>query len=185
MKNVPNILTVARLILLPFIIALFFLEDKMGVHAMWSALFLYVIAAITDFLDGWVARKYNIISPFGTFMDPISDKIFVATLLIVFVAFGRLDGIWIIPVVAILGREFLVSGLREYLGPHNVKMPVSQLAKWKTAIQMLSLGFLIIGPYIPYGLDIGQSTLIIAAIITVVTGAQYLKVGLEHMRKMA
>ncbi len=185
MTNVPNILTIARLILLPFIIVLLYLEREVGVTAIWSALFLYIIAAITDFLDGWLARKWNQISLFGTFMDPISDKIFVAVLLVVFIDLGRLTGLWVIPVVFILSRELLVSGLREYLGPHNVQMPVSKIAKWKTAAQMLSLGFLIVGPHIAHMLLAGQILLIVAAIITVITGGQYLKVGLEHMKKMA
>lgn len=182
MTNLANILTISRLILLPFIIGLFFCEEAAGASAMWPALGLYIVAALTDYFDGWVARKFNQTSAFGTFLDPISDKIFVAALLVTFVAFGRLDGVWIVPVVVILSREFLVSGLREYLGPKNIQLPVTTLAKWKTAAQMLSLGFLIIGPYLAYGLLAGQLLLLVAAVITVLTGATYLKAGLADMK---
>jgi cardiolipin synthase (CMP-forming) len=182
MTNLPNILTVSRIFILPVIIALFFLENDLGEAAMWSALALYAIAALTDFFDGWLARKWKITSSFGTFMDPVSDKIFVAALLVTFIAFGRLPDLWIIPVLAILIREFMVSGLREFLGPKNVQMPVTKLAKWKTATQMFSLGFLIIGPYVPYTLEAGQFLLIAAAIIAVITGGQYLKAGMPYLK---
>lgn len=182
MPNLANILTISRLILLPFIIALFFFERWAGATAMWPALGLYIVAALSDYFDGWVARQYNQTSAFGTFLDPISDKIFVAALLVTFVAFQRLDSIWIVPVIVILSREFLVSGLREYLGPKNIQLPVTNLAKWKTAAQMLSLGFLIIGPYVPYALMTGQFLLLAAAILTVITGAAYLKAGMQHMK---
>src|SRR5690606_39865719 len=110
--------SMARILLLPFIMACFFLEAHFGPVMVWSCFALYVLAALTDFFDGWAARKFNQISAFGTFLDPISDKIFVATLLILLVSFGRLEGFWLIPVIVIMGREFLISGLREFLGPH-------------------------------------------------------------------
>ena len=145
--NLANILTISRLILLPVLIILFFLEAQWGALAAWLALLVYIIAAITDFYDGYVARKLDQITPFGTFLDPISDKIFVSTMLILLVAFDRITGLWLFLPIAIFAREFLISGLREFLGPKDVKVPVTFLAKWKTATQMLSLGFLIIGPY--------------------------------------
>ena len=184
MINLPTILTLARILLLPVFIWLFFMERQWGAQTAYLLLQLYVLAAVTDFLDGYIARKYNKVTPLGTFLDPISDKIFVATLLILMLASGRLEGLWIIPVIIILAREFMVSGLREYLGPLNVKLPVSKLAKWKTAVQMIALGVLIIGPYFPYGLLGGQILLSLAALITVITGWAYLKTGLDHMRKM-
>ena len=185
MLNVPNSLTILRLIMLPLIIACFFYEDVMGAQIIWVALGLYTLAAITDFLDGYLARKLNQITAFGTFLDPISDKIFVTSLLITLLAFDRLPGLWILVVLVILGREFLVSGLREYLGPHKITLPVTQLAKWKTAVQMIAVGALIIGPYLPYGLEAGQWGLAIAAALTLVTGWGYLKAGLDHMSKMS
>lgn len=173
MKNLPNILTLGRIALLPVIIGLLFVDQ------MIIALGLYIIASLTDFFDGYLARKLNVVSDFGTFLDPIADKIFVAALLIAFVAFDRLEGLWIIPPIIILLREFMVSGLREYLGPKNVKLPVSMLAKWKTTLQMVALGFLFFDSGIL--LQIGQWSLALAALITVLTGWSYLKAGLKHM----
>ena len=185
MLNLPNILTITRIILLPFMFACFFLEAQFGPMAAWVCFILYVIASVTDFFDGWVARKFNQITPFGTFLDPISDKIFVGCLLVLLVGFGRLEGAWMIPALLILFREFLISGLREFLGPHDVKMPVTNLAKWKTTLQMLSLGFLVLAPALPYVLEIGRWSLLGAAALTLITGWGYMKAGLEVMKKMA
>jgi len=184
MITLPTILTLSRLALLPVIIALFFMEGTWGAQAVWLNLALYILCALTDFFDGWWARKYNQVTPLGTFLDPISDKIFVAALLVLLVAFGRLDGLWVILPVVIMAREFLVSGLREFLGPHNVKMPVTKLAKWKTAAQMLALALLVGAPLHNALLPAGHALLALAALLTVITGWAYLKVGLDHMRKM-
>lgn len=173
MKNLPNLLTLGRIFLLPVIIGLLFVDQII------IALGLYIIASFTDFFDGYLARKLNLVSDFGTFLDPIADKIFIAALLIAFVAFDRLEGLWIIPPIIILIREFMVSGLREYLGPKNVKLPVSTLSKWKTTLQMIALGFLFFNDGVL--LQIGQWGLAIAALITVITGWSYLKAGLNHM----
>ncbi len=182
-NNIANILTVSRLLLLPFIIALFFAENTWGGFAVWLCLLLYIIGSVTDFFDGYVARKLNQISGFGTFLDPISDKIYVSTLLILLVSFDKIEGVWIILVVLIFMREFLISGLREFLGPKNVKMPVSLLAKWKTTVQMLSLGFLIIGnDYAPYTTELGLWLLLLATALTLITGVSYMRVGMAHLR---
>ncbi|MEM7651497.1 MAG: CDP-diacylglycerol--glycerol-3-phosphate 3-phosphatidyltransferase [Pseudomonadota bacterium] len=183
--TIPNLLTMARLLLLPFILACFFLEADIGPLATWLVFLLYIAASATDFLDGVIARKFNQISAFGTFLDPIADKIYVGSLLVLLVAFDRLDGLWIIPVLLIFFREFLISGLREYLGPHDVQMPVTKLAKWKTATQMLCLGFLILGPAVPYTLVIGQWMLLAATVLTLITGWGYMKTGIDFMREMA
>ncbi len=111
-NNLANILTIARLFLLPIIIALFYLEASWGGVAIWLCFFIYIIASITDFFDGYIARKYNQITAFGTFLDPISDKIFVATLLLLLVAFNKVTGACIICLILIFMRKFLVSGLR-------------------------------------------------------------------------
>lgn len=182
--TVPTLLTLTRLALLPFIAACFYLQGTFYDLATWVCFGLYVIAAITDFLDGWIARKFNQISSFGTFLDPISDKIFVAAILILLVGFHHLAGLWMLLPIIILGREFLIAGLREYLGPHNVQMPVTQLAKWKTTAQMLALGLLILVPVSPFALIGGQALLLIATILTVITGWGYLKAGLAFMKEM-
>jgi len=179
MLNLPNILTLSRIATLPILIGLLFVPE---IWAAWTALALYVLSALTDFLDGWIARKQNIVSEFGTFLDPISDKIFVVSLLFVLVGIGRLPEFWIIAPIIIVIRELLVSGLREFLGPKNVKLPVSKLAKWKTTFQMLALGFLIIGPFAPYALITGQWLLALAAALTLITGWGYLKTGMTHIQ---
>lgn len=182
MWNVPNILTILRMALLPLMMACFFYEGTVGAGATWGCFALYALASLTDFVDGWWARKFNQISAFGTFLDPISDKIFVGCLLVLLVGFGRLEGLWMIPVLLILFREFLVSGLREYLGPHNIQMPVTKLAKWKTASQMFALGFLILAPVLPYMLETGQWLLALSAALTLITGWGYMKVGFVFMK---
>ena len=182
MKNLANILTVTRLALLPPMIVLFFMP---WAWAAWACLAFYIIGALTDWLDGWVARRYNQISEFGTFLDPISDKIFVVTILLMLVAVGRIEHVWVMNVVIIIAREFLVSGIREYLGPRGIKMPVTPLAKWKTALQMLATGVLIVGPYIWGGELIGSLLLTGASALTVITGWEYLKTGLAHIKKTA
>lgn len=175
MKHLPNILTLLRLALLPVIIMLLFKHQPWAVP---TALTLYIIACLTDYLDGFIARQTKNVSAFGTFLDPVADKIFIASLLLTLTAINRLEAIWIVPALVILVREFTVSGLREYLGPKNVQIPVSMLAKCKTAIQMLALGVLIYGgPYLMHG----RWALAVAAVLTVVTGFSYLKAGLKHM----
>lgn len=182
MWNLANILTLLRLVLLPFIILLFFIP---AAWAAWTCLALYAIGAITDWLDGWVARKYNQISDFGVFMDPISDKIFVVTILLMLVAVDRVAGIWVLAVIIILMREFLVAGLREFLGPKGVKLPVMKLAKWKTAVQMVATGILIVAPFVTGGYVLGLAGLSAAAILTVLTGWKYLQTGWPHIKGAA
>lgn len=176
-NNLANILTLSRLLLLPLIIALFYVQSG---WSAWLCLILYAIAAATDYFDGYIARKYNQISAFGTFLDPIIDKIFVSSLLVLLVAFGQITGGWIVLVIIIFAREFLISGLREYLAPKNIQVPVSKLAKWKTAVQMLATGFLIISGYAPYVQELGHLLLALATIITVITGFSYVFEARKH-----
>lgn len=180
-NHLANILTISRLLLLPVMIGLFYLESAWGGFAMWLCFVLYVIASVTDYFDGYVARKLNQVTAFGTFLDPISDKIFVATLLLMLVAFGKISGAWILLVIIIFAREFLVSGLREYLGPKNISVPVTVLAKWKTTSQMFAIAFLILAGYSPYALEIGLLLLSAATILTVITGGIYMIKGLKHI----
>ena len=177
-KHTANILTIMRLLMLPVIIGLFYVTDA---WAAWTCLALYVIGAITDFLDGWVARKFDQVSELGKLMDPIADKIFVAALLLMLVANGRIDGFWVIAVIIILMREFVVAGLRAFLWPKKMKLPVTNLAKWKTTVQMIATGILIVAPYIPYGFEVGLGGLAIAAGLTAITGWIYVTAGLKHI----
>jgi cardiolipin synthase len=182
-NNLANILTLGRMAMLPLIIGLFYLEAAWGGWAMLLCFILYIIAAASDYFDGVIARKYNQITAFGTFLDPISDKIFVATILLMLVAFDKVNDGWVILVVLIFMREFLVSGLREYLGPKNIKMPVSVLAKWKTFAQMFAIGFLIVAGHAPYAREIGLYLLAAATLLTLITGGQYLWKGLRAMKE--
>jgi cardiolipin synthase len=181
--NLPNILTISRMLTLPVIVGFMYYEYSASqVWAAWVAFGLYVLSAITDFLDGYFARSMNLVTDFGKFLDPISDKIFVATIMIALVGFGKLPDLWIIAPMVIMIREFLVSGIREFLGPKEIKLPVTKLAKWKTTVQMIATGLLVIGSVSPLVMISGRLGLVIAAILTVITGWGYLKAGLKHIQ---
>ena len=181
--NVPNILTVSRIVIIPVVLAFIYWDGEIG---NWLALAAYAYACITDFFDGYLARAWHQQSAFGRFLDPIADKLLVAGVLFMLVGVETIAGLHILPAAVILCREILVSGLREFLAEARVGLPVSLLAKWKTAIQMLALGFLIVGHAGPdFGFattwEIGMYGLWIAAVITLVTGYDYLRAGLRHI----
>ena len=180
MRQVPNILTMSRIAAIPLLITLIW----GGTPTMrWAALALYLAACITDYLDGYLARSLNQQSTLGRLFDPIADKLLVGGCLLVLCAFDYIVGWTVLPAVIILLREILVSGLREYLAEIRVGLPVSRLAKWKTFLQMLSLGFLIIGDAGPATLPtvlIGETALWLAALLTLWTGYDYLRSGLLH-----
>lgn len=180
MSNLANILTIGRLFLLPPMIVLFFIPAN---WAAWACLGIYVAGAVTDWLDGWIARRYGQTSEFGRFLDPVADKIFVVTVLLMLIAVDRVTGLWVVAVIVILTREFLVAGVREFLGPKNIALPVTGLAKWKTALQMTSTGLLIMEPLGFWMKTAGEVSLAAAAVLTVVTGWAYLKEGLAHIGK--
>ncbi|MDP9195634.1 MAG: CDP-diacylglycerol--glycerol-3-phosphate 3-phosphatidyltransferase [Pseudomonadota bacterium] len=180
--SVPNLLTLSRIVLIPVVVALMFFPGKI---AAWSACACFTVAAITDWFDGYLARSWKQVSPLGRFMDPIADKLLVAAVLLMLVAADRLQGLAVVAAVIILLREVLVSGLREFLAELDVSVPVSRLAKWKTAIQMIALGFLIVGDYGPPDipvLHIGIAGLWVAAGLTLFTGWDYLTAGMAHMK---
>ena len=178
--NTPNSLTLIRILLIPVIIGLMFIDT---VYCAWAALFFYTLACVTDWFDGYIARKNNITSAFGRFLDPIADKLLIAILLLVFAGLGRLYGWWLLPACIIMFREVLIAGLREFLGPQNIVIHVSKLAKWKTTAQMIALGFLVVGEYgnilLPSTVFIGQILISIAAILTFITGWDYMRQGLK------
>lgn len=183
-NNLPNILTVSRIMAIPVIIAVLLVVDPPVGN--WLALAIYTYACITDFLDGYLARVWRIQSSLGRFLDPIADKLLVASVLLMLVGVDRFGGLHILPAAVILCREIVVSGLREFLAGLKVGVPVSRLAKWKTTTQMLALGFLIVGPAGPaFGplstLQVGLIGLWGAALVTLITGADYLYVGLKHI----
>lgn len=181
MKQLPNILTISRILVIPLLVGAFYMDGPLG---NWIAFTLFFFAGITDFFDGYLARAYGVVSKLGQFLDPIADKLMVVATILLLVAFQRVTGLDILPAIVILCREILVSGLREFLADLKVSVPVTPLAKWKTAAQMLAIGALILGeaapPWLPAEI-IGLFLLWSSAALTVYTGYGYLRVGLRHM----
>jgi CDP-diacylglycerol--glycerol-3-phosphate 3-phosphatidyltransferase/cardiolipin synthase len=180
--SVPNVLTYVRIAAVPALVAcLFFLK---GDVARWSAFSLFVFAGITDWLDGYLARAWEQQSTLGRMLDPIADKLLVGAVLMMLVHDNTIGGWSIWAAIIILCREILVSGLRELLAELNVKIHVTQLAKWKTTMQMIALGVLLAGPaaekIVPGIMTGGLVILWIAALLTLWTGYDYLKAGIVH-----
>ena len=180
--NLPNILTYGRIVAVPIVAGLLLWG---GDNARWTALAIYIVAAITDFFDGYLARKWKQQSSLGRMLDPIADKVLVAVVLLVLCADDILRGGHIWAAIIILSREVLVSGLREYLGELQVSVPVTQIAKWKTTVQLVAIGFLIAGPagdtVVPYTTEMGIAMLWIAAGLTLYTGYDYFRAGIRHV----
>ena len=185
LTSLPNLLTLSRILAIPLVIATFYVS---GDAARWFGCALFSAAGFTDWLDGHMARRWEQQSEIGRFLDPIADKLLVSATLLLLAATGRLPTGALLPALVILCREILVSGLREYLAELRVGLPVSKLAKWKTAIQMVAIGFLIVGTAGPAVLQVvlvGSMLLWIAAALTLVTGYDYLSAGLTHMTARA
>jgi len=181
--SLPNLLTLSRILVIPLVVASFYVP---GDYARWFACALFSAAGFTDWLDGHVARRWQQQSELGRFLDPIADKLLVSATLFMLTTFGRLSAHAVLPALVILCREILVSGLREYLAGLRVGMPVSRLAKWKTVIQMVAIGVLIVGEAGPGLLPvaaIGETLLWIAALLTLVKGYDYLQAGFRHMAR--
>ena len=179
--TVPNLLTLSRILVIPLFIAAFYLSSPL---ANWVSFGIFVIAGVTDFFDGYLARNLNQVTNLGRFLDPIADKLLVAAAILMLVAMDRIEGWTVLPAMVILCREILVSGLREFLAEVKVGVPVSRLAKWKTGVQMVALCFLLLGNVVDSLLPAGQLGAIglwIAAILTLYTGYDYMRVGLRHM----
>jgi len=185
LTSLPNLLTLSRILAIPIVVASFYVQ---GDYARWFACALFSAAGVTDWLDGHMARRWAQQSELGRFLDPIADKLLVAATLFMLVATDRLSSGAVLPALVILCREILVSGLREYLAELRVGLPVSKLAKWKTGIQMVAIGVLIVGNAGPAFLPvaaIGEMLLWVAALLTLVTGYDYLRAGLSHMTRAA
>ncbi len=196
MWTLPNILTLSRIAALPLLAFLLWWPNWQFGYGL--AFVLYVLMGITDYFDGYLARTSGAVSRLGIFLDPIADKIMVATVILTLTAQGILRGPYVgdmhvIAGLVILVREIAVSGLREFLGGLQVSVPVSRLAKWKTTFQLVCLGALILGVALPewtvdlagrtinFPHTVGLTTLWAAAVLTVITGWDYLRVGLKHM----
>ncbi|MBX3521304.1 MAG: CDP-diacylglycerol--glycerol-3-phosphate 3-phosphatidyltransferase [Xanthobacteraceae bacterium] len=182
-----NILTYGRIAAVPAVAACLFGIAVLdgGLWLRWVALAIYVIAAITDYLDGWVARAYGQFSKLGRMLDPIADKLLVSSCLLMLAADGTIRGWALWAAIIILCREILVSGLREYLAELRVSVPVTNLAKWKTMMQLVAIGFLIAGDagdrVLPYTSLIGATLLWISALLTLYTGYDYFRAGSKHL----
>jgi CDP-diacylglycerol--glycerol-3-phosphate 3-phosphatidyltransferase len=188
MLSLPNLLTLSRILAVPILVFLLWRPAPLDYAITFV---LYCIVGITDYFDGYLARAQGRISRLGQFLDPIADKIMVAAVLVMLMASRKADGDvpiiqdWnVIPALIILLREIMVSGLREFLAELKVLVPVSALAKWKTTLQLVALGALILGGAFPsqhWIHLVGITCLWLAAGLTLITGYDYLRVGLRHM----
>jgi len=181
--SLPNILTYGRLVAVPAVVGLLFWPEDQW--SRWIALAIFVVAAITDYFDGYFARAYAQQSALGRMLDPIADKLLVAACLLMLVSNGTIQSWDLWAAIVILCREILVSGLREFLAELKVSVPVSRVAKWKTTMQLLAVGFLIAGPagetVLPGTVLIGIVLLWAAAILTIYTGWDYFRSGIHHI----
>jgi len=188
--SLPNVLTYGRIAAVPAIVLCFYIEGTIG---RWLALLIFIAASVTDYLDGYLARAWQQQSALGRLLDPIADKLLVATALLLLVSENTIGGASLLAAIVILTREIAVSGLREFLAELRVSVPVTRLAKWKTTLQMVALGFLIAGPagdrlikY--YFADLGLVTYVgllllwISALITLYTGYDYFRAGLRYLK---
>ena len=179
--TIPNIITFIRIFLIPIILYLLFSENP---NIVLIAGLLFIVSSVSDYFDGYLARTLNQSSKLGTLLDPIADKLLIASVIVVLVDTGVISNIHVVPAIIILLREIAISGLREFLAKLNTDMPVSKLAKYKTTFQMISLSILIIS--LGFELNdllwnIGLITLWIAAIITLLSGYNYMVKGFKHI----
>ncbi len=185
--SLPNLLTYARIAAVPVVVGLMFSQSIMegGLWLRWAALAVFIAAGVTDFLDGYFARMYGQQSSLGRMLDPIADKLLVASCLLMLAAEETIRGWSLLAAVIILCREILVSGLREYLAELRVSIPVSRLAKWKTVWQLVAVGFLIAGEagdrVVPIVTPIGLALLWTSALVTLYTGWDYMRAGVKHV----
>lgn len=181
--KLPNMLTMSRIFAIPFIVFCFYIDSFL---AHLSATVLFVIACLTDFFDGYFARQWKQVSAFGRFLDPVADKILVSSILLMLSGRGTISGLNLIAAVVILVREILVSGLREFMAEMRMIIPVTQYAKWKTAMQMASIACLLTSamfPDFPELKQIGIVLLWLATVMTLFTGIRYLAFGVIEIFK--
>ncbi|MBV1831250.1 CDP-diacylglycerol--glycerol-3-phosphate 3-phosphatidyltransferase [Komagataeibacter sp. AV436] len=186
LTDLPNLLTLSRIIVVPIVVALVVIHTA---QTDCAACVLFILAGITDYFDGKLARAWNQNSDLGRMLDPIADKLLVGASLMVMAGLGRLPYGCLYPAIIILCREILVSGLREYLAATRVGLPVTKLAKWKTGFQMTAIGFLLAGDstagllhigWLPVNV-LGAIMMWIAAALTLITGWDYVSTGLRHV----
>jgi CDP-diacylglycerol--glycerol-3-phosphate 3-phosphatidyltransferase len=187
MLSLPNLLTLSRILAVPILVFLLWRPSPVDYAITFV---LYCVVGITDYFDGYLARAHGQISRLGQFLDPIADKIMVAAVIVMLVSSRKMSGepvihgLHIIPALIILLREIIVSGLREFLAGLQISVPVTALAKWKTTFQLVALGALILAGSVPahgWVHDVGLASLWAAAALTLVTGYDYLRIGIRHM----
>ena len=180
LPNLANALTISRILIIPIILILIYMK---GPLSGWIAFTLFCLAGVTDYFDGYIARIRKEITNLGTFLDPIADKLLISSVILILTSKETISDYEIIPALIILVREITVSGLREFLATIKVSFPVSKIAKFKTALQLVALGILILSESgitaIPI-LMLGKIALWAAGILTLYTGYDYLKSGLKH-----
>ena len=193
--TLPNILTYARIAAIPVVVGCIFAQSILDypLWLRWVAVAVFIAAAVTDYLDGYYARIWNQQSAFGRMLDPIADKLLVASCLLMLAADGIIHGWSLWAAIVILCREILVSGLREYLAALRVSVPVTKLAKWKTTMQLVAIGFLLAGDagdlmvsalstqLGPLVTQLGLVLLWASAIFTIYTGYDYFRAGIHHL----
>jgi cardiolipin synthase len=186
--SLPNLLTYGRIVAVPAVVGCMYWQALHGGDALrWVALAIFIAAGVTDVLDGYLARMWGQQSNFGRMLDPIADKLLVASCLLMLAADGTINGPSLWASIVILCREILVSGLREYLAELRVSVPVTRLAKWKTTVQLVAIGFLLAGDAgdalfpVPVVTPIGLSLLWLSAILTLYTGWDYFRAGVRHL----
>ena len=181
MFTLPNLLTYIRISLIPFVMICLFSGDSF--YSEKVSTFLFLIAALSDFFDGYLARQLNQSSELGRFLDPIADKLIVIGVFVALLFTGRIYSVDLIPITLIFFREIFVSGLREYLGNFGAKVPVSYVAKWKTTAQLVCIPFLMAVPVWSPFYDAGRILLWVASLLTVYTGWDYFKIALRYMKR--
>ena len=186
----PNLLTYARILAVPILVFCFYIE---GNASRWVSFAVFMLATLSDFLDGYLARAWRQQSAIGRMLDPIADKVLVATALLLLVWQGTIGSWTLLAAIVILTREISVSGLREFLAELSVPLPVSRLAKWKTTLQMIAIAILLIGKAgdnllnVYFNNSIGLVTYVgllllwVSALITLYTGYDYFRAGLQHL----
>ena len=184
LNTLPNWMTIIRIAITPLIAVLIWIDEP--AYGYQLALALYTLASVTDYIDGYMARRLKVESPLGEMLDPIADKLLVAAVLLALASVTPSGWVFLVPALIILIRELMISGLREFLAKQNVSAPVTRLAKWKTTVQILALGFLMGAPGFPgfpFAHEIGITLLWLAAILTVQTGSGYLINALKHVNE--
>jgi cardiolipin synthase len=193
--SLPNILTYARIAAIPVVVGCIYAQSVLDypLWLRWVAVAVFIAAGVTDYLDGYYARIWNQQSAFGRMLDPIADKLLVASCLLILADDQIIHGWPLWAAIVILCREILVSGLREYLAALRVSVPVTKLAKWKTTMQLVAIGFLLaggagdaavasvstaVGPLVT---QIGLWLLGASAIFTIYTGYDYFRAGIRHL----